>query len=133
MKLLQHSWSDMLVLDHLHHRLHSHLPDDAPLPNGQKFDLLALALLGVPASMDRFNDISMKLQEIKFDVADYVCLKFLLLLNPGSTLSRSKFYFITFRYVFVISIDAVIRCIKMSCRNFGELSDLLETHFIQNK
>lgn len=83
MKLLQHSWSDMLVLDHLHHRLHSHLPDDAPLPNGQKFDLLALALLGVPASLDRFNDISMKLQEIKFDMADYICLKFLLLLNPG--------------------------------------------------
>lgn len=83
MKLLQHSWSDMLVLDHLHHRLHSHLPDDAPLPNGQKFDLLALALLGVPASLDRFNDISMKFQEIKFDEADYICLKFLLLLNPG--------------------------------------------------
>jgi len=82
MKLLQHSWSDMLVLDHLHHRLHSHLPDDAPLPNGQKFDLLALALLGVPASLDRFNDVSLKFQEIKFDEADYICLKFLLLLNP---------------------------------------------------
>lgn len=82
MKLLQHSWSDMLVLDHIHHRMHNHLPDDAPLPNGQKFDLLALALLGVPNSLERFNEITMKLQEIKFDVADYICLKFLLLLNP---------------------------------------------------
>lgn len=82
----------MLVLDHLHHRLHSHLPDDAPLPNGQKFDLLALALLGVPASMDRFNDISLKLQEIKFDMADYICLKFLLLLNPGLNLIILDFY-----------------------------------------
>jgi len=87
MKLLQHSWSDMLVLDHLHHRIHNNLPDDAPLPNGQKFDLLALALLGVPASISRFNEITVKLQEIKFDAADYICLKFLLLLNPGLCLS----------------------------------------------
>lgn len=57
MKLLQYSWSDMLVLDHIHHRVHNQLPDDAPLPNGQKFDLLNLALLGVPASIDRFNDV----------------------------------------------------------------------------
>jgi nuclear receptor subfamily 5 group A protein 3 len=83
MKLLQYSWSDMLVLDHIHHRVHNSLPDDAPLPNGQKFDLLSLALLGVPASAERFNDVTMKLQEIKFDHADYICLKFLLLLNPG--------------------------------------------------
>lgn len=83
MKLLQHSWSDMLVLDHIHHRMHNHLPDDSPLPNGQKFDLLELALLGVSHSADKFNDITVKLQEIKFDVADYICLKFLLLLNPG--------------------------------------------------
>lgn len=82
MKLLQHSWSDMLVLDHIHHRMHNHLPDDSALPNGQKFDLLALALLGVPGSVDRFNEISLKFQEMKFDVADYICLKFLLLLNP---------------------------------------------------
>jgi len=83
MKLLQYSWSDMLVLDHIHHRMHNHLPDDAPLPNGQKFDLLSLALLGVPASSERFNEVTSKLQELKFDVADYICLKFLLLLNPG--------------------------------------------------
>jgi len=82
MKLLQHSWSDMLVLDHIHHRMHNHLMDDSPLPNGQKFDLLALALLGVPSSVDKFNEVTAKLQDMKFDVADYICLKFLLLLNP---------------------------------------------------
>ncbi|XP_044731813.1 nuclear hormone receptor FTZ-F1 isoform X2 [Chrysoperla carnea] len=82
MKLLQHSWSDMLVLDHMHHRMHNNLPDEMTLPNGQKFDLLCLGLLGVPSLADVFNDLTAKLQELKFDVADYICVKFLLLLNP---------------------------------------------------
>lgn len=83
MKLLQHSWSDMLVLDHIHQRMHNNLPDETTLHNGQKFDLLSLGLLGVPSLADHFNDITVKLQELKFDVSDYICLKFLLLLNPG--------------------------------------------------
>lgn len=74
----------MLVLDHLHHRLHNNLPDETPLHNGQKFDLLGLGLLGVPQLADRFNEIQNKLQELKFDVGDYICMKFLLLLNPGT-------------------------------------------------
>ncbi|EFN79758.1 Nuclear hormone receptor FTZ-F1 [Harpegnathos saltator] len=81
MKLLQHSWSDMLVLDHLHHRLHNNLPDETTLHNGQKFDLLCLGLLGVPSLADLFNDLSKKLQDLKFDLSDYVCMKFLMLLN----------------------------------------------------
>lgn len=83
MKLLQNSWSDMLVLDHLHHRIHNNLPDETPLHNGQKFDLLGLGLLGVPQLAEHFNEIQNKLQELKFDVGDYICMKFLLLLNPG--------------------------------------------------
>ncbi|XP_063236911.1 nuclear hormone receptor FTZ-F1 isoform X2 [Bacillus rossius redtenbacheri] len=82
MKLLQHSWSDMLVLDHLHQRMHNSLPDETSLPNGQKFDLLCLGLLGVPGLAARFHDLTAALQDLKFDVSDYVCLKFLLLLNP---------------------------------------------------
>ncbi|XP_076764394.1 ftz transcription factor 1 isoform X2 [Xylocopa sonorina] len=81
MKLLQHSWSDMLVLDHLHQRLHNNLPDETILHNGQKFDLLCLGLLGVPSLADLFNDLSTKLQELKFDLSDYICMKFLMLLN----------------------------------------------------
>ncbi|XP_067003058.1 nuclear hormone receptor FTZ-F1 isoform X2 [Anabrus simplex] len=82
MKLLQHSWSDMLVLDHMHQRMHNNLPDETTLPNGQKFDLLCLGLLGVPSLADHFNDVMAKLQDLKFDVSDYICVKFLLLLNP---------------------------------------------------
>lgn len=83
MKLLQNSWSDMLVLDHLHQRIHNNLPDETTLHNGQKFDLLGLGLLGVPQLSEHFNEIQKKLQELKFDVGDYICMKFLLLLNPG--------------------------------------------------
>ncbi|EDV98016.1 nuclear hormone receptor FTZ-F1 isoform X1 [Drosophila grimshawi] len=82
MKLLQHSWSDMLVLDHLHHRIHNGLPDETQLNNGQVFNLMSLGLLGVPQLGDYFNELQNKLQELKFDMGDYVCMKFLILLNP---------------------------------------------------
>lgn len=83
MKLLQHAWSDMLVLDHIHQRLHVGLLDETTLPNGQKFDMLSLALLGVPSVADQLHQVTQCLQELKFDPNDYICLKFLLLLNPG--------------------------------------------------
>ncbi|XP_067647899.1 nuclear hormone receptor FTZ-F1 [Eurosta solidaginis] len=82
MKLLQHSWSDMLVLDHLHQRIHNGLPDETQLNNGQVFNLLWLGLLGVPQLADYFNELQNRLQDLKFDMGDYVCMKFLILLNP---------------------------------------------------
>lgn len=85
MKLLQHSWSDMLVLDHIHQHMHNNLANEIMLHNGQKFDLLALGLLGVTTMADCFAQVIDRLQELKFDVGDYICLKFLLLLNPGKT------------------------------------------------
>lgn len=93
MKLLQHSWSDMLVLDHMHQRMHNNLPDETTLPNGQKFDLLSLGLLGVPSLADHFTEITHLLQELKFDLSDYICVKFLLLLNPGT--APLQFFFIS--------------------------------------
>lgn len=99
MKLLQHSWSDMLVLDHIHQRMHNSLPDETTLHNGQKFDLLSLGLLGVPALADHFNAITAKLQELKFDVSDYICIKFMLLLNPGELLIMSLSGEVMFRFV----------------------------------
>ncbi len=83
MKLLQNSWSEMLIMDQIHQRMHNHLPDETTLPNGQKFELLSLALLGVPSMLGDFQEITAKLTALKFDSADYVCLKFILLLNPG--------------------------------------------------
>lgn len=85
MKLLQQSWSDMLILDHLHQRLHNGLPEETTMPNGQKFSLVNLSLLGVANMVDQLNHVSARLQELKFDPLDYICLKFLLLLNPGES------------------------------------------------
>ena len=95
MKLLQHAWSDLLILDHLHQRLHNHLPDESPLPNGQKFNLLLLSLLGCPNLEEPLHDLTARLTEIRFDVPDYVCLKFLMLLNPGNGII-SYFIFLFF-------------------------------------
>ncbi|XP_013771776.1 nuclear hormone receptor FTZ-F1-like [Limulus polyphemus] len=82
MKLLQNSWSDMLLLDNIHQRLHNGLPNETALPNGQKFDLLTLALLGLPALAEPYEHLLYSLREIKFDPMDYICVKFLILLNP---------------------------------------------------
>ena len=95
MKLLQHAWSDLLILDHLHQRLHNHLPDESSLPNGQKFNLLLLSLLGCPNLEEPLHDLTARLTEIRFDVPDYVCLKFLMLLNPGNGII-SYFIFLFF-------------------------------------
>ena len=86
MRLLENSWSEMLIMDQIHQRMHNQLPDETTLANGQKFELLSLALLGVPSMSEAFNDLTTKLSTLKFDSADYVCLKFVLLLNPGARL-----------------------------------------------
>ena len=112
----------MLILDHMHHRMHNNLPDETQLPNGQvryscsccfcfcsyvhfyfcsysypslqKFELISLALLGVPSMAEKFLEISDNLKQLNFDQADYVCLKFILLLNAGKGLcSNSCYYF----------------------------------------
>ena len=56
MKLLQDTWSEMLILKHMHHRIHNKLPDETQLRNGQKLDLLNLSmlLLGVPSMGEKF-------------------------------------------------------------------------------
>lgn len=99
MKLLQHAWSDLLILDHLHQRLHNHLPDESSLPNGQKFDLLSLSWLGCPSLAEPLRDVTGRLTEIRFDVPDYVCLKFLMLLNPGTSPFLNRFFF---KYLFYL-------------------------------
>lgn len=89
MKLLQNSWSDLLVLDHLYQRMHYQLPDEIQLANGQKFDLLSLALLGTSTEAEALNQVQSRLAALKLDPLEYLCLKFLLLLNPGNLAVKS--------------------------------------------
>jgi hypothetical protein len=89
----------------MHQRMHNSLPDETTLPNGQKFDLLCLGLLGVPSLADSFSELTAKLAELKFDVSDYVCVKFLLLLNPG----QQKFILFTIMLYYLPLICLVVK------------------------
>ena len=70
--------------------MHNNLPDETQLPNGQKFELLSLALLGVPSMAEKFLEVSNTMKQLHFDSADYVCLKFILLLNQGKRQNLKK-------------------------------------------
>ena len=70
--------------------MHNNLPDETQLPNGQKFELLSLALLGVPSMAEKFLEVSNTLKQLSFDHADYVCVKFILLLNQGKRQNLEK-------------------------------------------
>ena len=78
--------------------MHNNLPDETQLPNGQKFELLSLALLGVPSMAEKFLEVSNTMKQLSFDPADYVCLKFILLLNSGKhwILEENKFNILLF-------------------------------------
>ena len=73
--------------------MHNNLPDETQLPNGQKFELLSLALLGVPSMAEKFLEVSNTMKQLSFDPADYVCLKFILLLNQGIKTKPKRMYF----------------------------------------
>ena len=70
--------------------MHNNLPDETQLPNGQKFELLSLALLGVPSMAEKFMEVSNTMKQLSFDPADYVCLKFILLLNSGKFITVGR-------------------------------------------
>jgi nuclear receptor subfamily 5 group A protein 3 len=126
MKLLQNSWSEMLILDQIHQRMHNHLPDETTLPNGQKFELLSLALLGVPSMLDAFQEITSKLTSLKFDSADYVCLKFILLLNPDvRSLSNRSHVQECHEQVHQILLDYCVNCYPSVPDKFTQLLNLL--------
>ncbi|CAH1187270.1 unnamed protein product [Phyllotreta striolata] len=132
MKLLQHSWSDMLVLDHMHQRMHNNLPDETTLHNGQKLDLLNLGLLGVPSLADHFNDITVKLQDLKFDVSDYICIKFMLLLNPDVRgITNRKHVLEGYEQVQQALLEYTVTCYPQIQDKFHKLQQLLpEIHSV---
>ena len=89
-RLVYNSWSEILILDQIHHQMHDHIPDETTLANGQKFELLSLAHLGTPSLLEAFKKMSRKLSNLMFDNADYVCLKLLLLFDPEDQTLRNQ-------------------------------------------
>jgi hypothetical protein len=53
------------------------------LPNGQKFNLLNLALLGTDQYEQNFHQLLSKMEDMQLDVSEYILIKFILLLNSG--------------------------------------------------
>ncbi|XP_054712591.1 nuclear hormone receptor FTZ-F1-like [Uloborus diversus] len=135
MKLLQHSWSDMLILDHLHQRLHNGLPEETTMPNGQKFSLVNLALLGVTSMVDRLNLVASRLTELKFDPLDFICLKFLLLLNPDvRTLSNLKLVHEAYERAQQALMEYTLSCYPQITDKFTHLLQVLpEIHVISER
>jgi len=126
MKLLQHSWSDMLILDHIHQRLHNHLPPEVKLSNGQTFDLSALSVLGFMDQMEALQRLSNRLQDLKFDPIDYTCLKFMLLLNPEiRSLVNRKHVTDSYEQVKQALLDYTAMCYPHIPDKFGKLTELL--------
>lgn len=100
LNICEYFWE--LILIFLIVRMHNNLPDETQLPNGQKFELITLALLGVPSMAEKFAEVSNSMKQLSFDPADYVCLKFILLLNSG------KYYSQRFKYFLIKSINKLL-------------------------
>nr|UJP31521.1 putative steroidogenic factor 1 [Ensis directus] len=82
MKLLQSSWSEILILDLAHRFLRQIWSGELILANGHKLNMDCLDDLGLSDMKDRILDIVRKMRELKIDDYEYTCLKFLILLNP---------------------------------------------------
>ncbi|XP_013388792.1 steroidogenic factor 1 isoform X2 [Lingula anatina] len=83
MKLLQNSWSELLIMDFLFKQMkNKSWPSDIVLPTGQLLRAEYMNSLDVVDIKNRLSDLVKKFQELKLDHNEYLCLKYLLLLNP---------------------------------------------------
>nr|UJP31527.1 putative steroidogenic factor 1 [Solemya velum] len=82
MKLLQNCWSEVLILDFVQRMVMNSWSTEVHLSNGQKMSLDCLDKLGLGDLKDRVLELVRKMRELKIDVNEYICLKFLILLNP---------------------------------------------------
>ncbi|XP_038063498.1 nuclear receptor subfamily 5 group A member 2-like isoform X3 [Patiria miniata] len=93
MKLLQNSWSQLLVFDHLYRQSHHH-GDGILLITGQTIDStmlpIGLAAMGMGDLTDQMVRIIARMRDLKIDHKEYVCLKFLILLNPDVNTLQDK-------------------------------------------
>lgn len=82
MKLLQNCWSEILILDLVHRLVRQIWSGDFVLVNGHSLSLDSLDELGLSDMKDKIIDLVRKMKELKIDMNEYICLKFLILLNP---------------------------------------------------
>ncbi|XP_077986797.1 nuclear receptor subfamily 5 group A member 2-like isoform X2 [Glandiceps talaboti] len=81
MKLLQNAWSELLVIDQCYRQVETNT-DSMVLVTGETVDLAKLRMYGLGDVIERITDIVKRMRELKIDRKEYMCLKYLLLLNP---------------------------------------------------
>lgn len=82
MKLLQNCWSEILILDLAHRLVRQIWSGELILMSGHSLSLDCLDELGLSDMKDKIIDLVRKMKELKIDINEYICLKFLILLNP---------------------------------------------------
>lgn len=82
MKLLQNCWSEILILDLVHRLVRQIWSGELVLGGGHNLSLDTLDELGLSDMKDKILDLVRKMKELKIDMNEYICLKFLILLNP---------------------------------------------------
>ncbi|PVD22382.1 hypothetical protein C0Q70_18192 [Pomacea canaliculata] len=82
MKLLQHSWSEILILDFVYRQVQEFWGTELVLPNSPRLNFEVLDKLGLTDVRGRLCELIKKSRELKLDKNEYMCLKFLILLNP---------------------------------------------------
>lgn len=92
MKLLQHSWSEILILDFVYRQVHEYWGTELVLPNGPRLNFDVLDKLGLGDVRARLFELIKKSRELKLDYHEYMCLKFLILLNPDISGLENRLY-----------------------------------------
>ncbi|GAB1607050.1 nuclear receptor subfamily 5 group A member 2-like, partial [Argonauta hians] len=82
MKLLQNSWSELLILDFLYRQLNTTSTSEFTLASGHRLNADFFDKIGLGDMRERLQDLIKKMRELKIDENEYVCLKYLVLLNP---------------------------------------------------
>lgn len=92
MKLLQHSWSEILILDFVYRQVQDHWGEELQLTGGPQLNFDTLDSLGLGDVRLRLFELIKKSRELKLDYNEYMCLKFLILLNSDiSSLENRQF------------------------------------------
>lgn len=92
MKLLHNSWSEILILDFIYRQVHNVWGKEIVTPNGPGIGFEILDKLGLGDVKAKVFELIKKGRELKMDFTEYMCLKFLILLNPDvSSLENRSF------------------------------------------
>ncbi|KAL8598193.1 hypothetical protein ACOMHN_043264 [Nucella lapillus] len=92
MKLLQSSWSQILILDFVYRQVHEYWASELVLPNGSRLNFDTLETLELREVRAQLQELIKKTKELKLDYNEYMCLKFLILLNPDISGLENRHY-----------------------------------------